>query len=236
MKQNFPKFMHRLNGKTTLERIVETVESLGSLVTKPIVVVSNQNRHYVKQILGRRVKIVTAAARGTGYCTLRAQAASSSRAQDIMPLNGDHPFVRAKTLQQLIKKHRQGQSYLTLLTLRVPNYRGLFSGFRSFGRIVRHNGRVKEIVEWKEAPLSVRKIREVNPTFMVIQAAWAWRQLKNLPVHPNGEYYLTDLLKIAAQEEHGLDALISKDVVSCLSYNTPEDLERLADFAKRRGI
>lgn len=236
MKQNFPKFMHRLNGKTTLERIVETIESLGSLFTKPIVVVSKQNQHYVKQTLGRRVKIVTAAARGTGYAVLRAKATSSIQAQDIMPLNGDHPFVRAKTLKRLIDKHRQSKSHLTLLTLKVPSYRGLYNGFRSFGRIVRQGGQVSEIVEWKEAPPKIRKIREVNPTFMVIQTVWAWRQLARLPIHPNGEYYLTDLLKVAAKEKRGLNALVSKDVVSCLSYNTPEDLKRLAVFARRRKI
>ena len=182
MKRKFPKFMHRLNGQTTLERIVATVESLGSLVTKPIVVVSRQNRHYVKQTLGRRVKIVTAAAKGTGYAVQRAQSALSDRAQDIMPLNGDHPFVRLAMLKQLIHKHQQGQSHLTLLTLKVPHYRGIYQGFRSFGRIVRQGGQVKEIVEWKEAPPKVRQIREVNPTFMVIQSGWARRQLNRLPI------------------------------------------------------
>jgi bifunctional UDP-N-acetylglucosamine pyrophosphorylase/glucosamine-1-phosphate N-acetyltransferase len=108
-------------------------------------------------------------------------------------LYGDVPLTRPETLQEMTLIAREGA--IALLTVRLANPAG-------YGRIVRNaRGQVERIVEHKDASPEELAIDEVNTGILCLPAAklagWLAR-LKN--DNAQGEYYLTDVIGMAAAE------------------------------------
>lgn len=139
---------------------------------------------------------------GTGHAARMAQSAfSDSAAETILVTYGDTPLTRAETLRRLLEEHERVGATLTFLT-------GETSEPNDYGRVLRDAmGRVLGIVEAKHATPEQAAIREVNSGVYAFDAAWLWERLKRLEVHPNGEYYLTDLVDIAVAEGQPIAAL-----------------------------
>jgi bifunctional UDP-N-acetylglucosamine pyrophosphorylase/glucosamine-1-phosphate N-acetyltransferase len=117
----------------------------------------------------------------------------------VIVLYGDVPLVAVQTIRALA--HAAERSGLALVTTAVPDSTG-------YGRILRepptdaqNPGRVVGIVEEKDASPSQRAITEINTGLLAAQA----RRLKRWLGHvkndnAKGEYYLTDVVGIAARE------------------------------------
>jgi bifunctional UDP-N-acetylglucosamine pyrophosphorylase / glucosamine-1-phosphate N-acetyltransferase len=122
-------------------------------------------------------------------------AATAATAPDtILVLYGDTPLIRAETLRDLLARHAQSGATLTFLT-------GIADGPTDYGRVIRDSaGRVRGIVEQRHATPEELRIREVNSGIYCFDAAWLWSWLDHLEPHPNGEYYLTDLVDLAVRE------------------------------------
>ncbi|MGZ3600175.1 MAG: bifunctional UDP-N-acetylglucosamine diphosphorylase/glucosamine-1-phosphate N-acetyltransferase GlmU [Ktedonobacterales bacterium] len=138
---------------------------------------------------------------GTGHAVARAQSAlrgesaSVNDAPDaILVLYGDTPLIRAETLRDLLATHAQSGATLTFLT-------GIADAPTDYGRVIRDSaGQVRGIVEQRHATPEELRIREVNSGIYCFDAAWLWSRLDHLEPHPNGEYYLTDLVDLAVRE------------------------------------
>jgi len=235
MRQKFLKALHVLNGKTTLERLLDTVESFNHDMVRSIVVVSPENKQTISKLLKNRAKVIVAQPKGTAFAVKVAEKYAGN-AKYILPLYGDHPFIQKKTLQKLMTKHIESHARLTLQTVTVPHFRGWYSGFKSFGRIIRRKGKIKEIRERTETTIKDKKIKELNIGLIMATAPWLWRQLEQLKPHENGEYYLTDILRMAVISGNGVNDLKSKDVLPAYSYNSPEDLEILKKIAHKKNL
>ena len=72
---------------------------------------------------------------------------------------------------------------------------------QGFGRIVRNEqGEIQAIVEEADCTPEQRQIQELNPGIYCFDAAWLRANLDKITLSPKGEYYLTDLVAIAAAE------------------------------------
>lgn len=137
---------------------------------------------------------------GTGHAVRVAQEAAT-RAQQGQPTPetilvsyGDTPLVRPETLRRLLDEHQRAGATLTFLT-------GMTDEPNDYGRVTRDaEGRVSGIVEVKHATPAELAIQEVNSGIYAFQADWLWSRLGALAPHPNGEYYLTDLVEVAVRE------------------------------------
>lgn len=227
------KPLYEIKGKSTLERILDTLDALGPDLSKPILVVRPDTKKVYQEKFGKRARIITAAAKGTGYA-VRAAQKTAGKAKYILPLYGDHPFIQASTLSKLIRFHRGHGEVLTMMTVEIPHFSGIYAGCRSFGRIIRNaRKQVSEIREAHECNPAQLRIREVNPALYLMSAPWVWRALRRIPQHPNGEYFLPDVLQVAASQKKAFRVLKTKDALSAMGYNTPEDLERLVAYAQK---
>lgn len=120
--------------------------------------------------------------------------ASGHAPQTILVTYGDTPLVRAETLRHLLVEHERAGATLTFLT-------GHTSEPNDYGRVLRDAaGRVRGIVEVKHATPNELALREVNSGIYAFDADWLWSRLDQLQPHPNGEYYLTDLVDVAVRE------------------------------------
>ncbi len=106
-------------------------------------------------------------------------------------LNGDSPLIRPESLKAGFEKFSKGKLDGLIFTAVLENPTG-------YGRIVRDpQGRVKRIVEEKDASEGERTIKEVNGGFYVFKTDLlleALRELKPSPI--TGEVYLTDVVEI----------------------------------------
>jgi len=198
MKSDLPKVLHRLCGRPMVSYVVEIARDLTG--TRPLVVVG-YGADLVRQALGDEADTVLQEPQlGTGHAVMQAQHALLGRADTVLVLYGDVPFIRVETLHAMLDHHAREQATLTLLTFRPPDP-------LRFGRIVRDgDGHVQAIVEFKEATPEQLAIREVNSGIQCLQANWLWTHLPHLPIK-HGERYLTDLVEMAVAEGRTVTAL-----------------------------
>ena len=193
MKSEKPKVLHQIVGKPMVQYAIDAATSIGS--RRPIVVIG-YGAEQVQNTIGDRVDyVLQVPQRGTGHALLQARDKLDPTCATVLVLYGDTPFLSAETMQRLLEAHREVNAVLSLVTF-TPNDPALY------GRIIRDGeGRLLDIVEYKEATAEQRAIREVNSGIFCYQTAWLLEHLDQLqPRAGHGEYYLTDLVSIAAKE------------------------------------
>jgi bifunctional UDP-N-acetylglucosamine pyrophosphorylase/glucosamine-1-phosphate N-acetyltransferase len=127
---------------------------------------------------------------GTGHALAQALPHLNPKVPTLV-LYGDVPLTRAQTLQDLCRVAGKG---VALLTIELDDPHG-------YGRIVRSRGKIKRIVEEKDASRAERALREINTGIMVLPTARlkAWLAgLKNR--NAQQEYYLTDVVAAAVAD------------------------------------
>jgi bifunctional UDP-N-acetylglucosamine pyrophosphorylase/glucosamine-1-phosphate N-acetyltransferase len=150
----------------------------------------------------------------------------------VVVLSGDVPLIQPDTLQALIAASGGGK--LALLTITFDDPTG-------YGRVVRDaSGAVRAIVEQKDANEDERRIREVYSGILAAPArqlkAWLGR-LDNR--NAQGEYYLTDVVKLAVADGLPVVALPTADAAQVAGVNSPlqlAELERAYQFRVARGL
>ncbi len=193
MKSEKPKILHPIAGKPMVQYALEAARTIGSL--RPIVVIG-YGADQVQATIGDQVDYLLQAPQlGTGHAVMQAHDKVDPDSEAIVVLYGDTPFIGAETLQRLLDAHHSASAVLSLITFTPADP-------ELYGRIVRDaDGRVVDIVEYKEATPEQRAIREVNSGIFCYQTVWLLSHLDHLQPRPgHGEYYLTDLVGIAAQE------------------------------------
>jgi bifunctional UDP-N-acetylglucosamine pyrophosphorylase/glucosamine-1-phosphate N-acetyltransferase len=170
--------------------------------TRPLVVVGHRTE-LVRQTLGDASEpVVQEPQLGTGHAVMQAQTVLEGKADIVLVLYGDTPFITVETLHAMLERHEQENACATLLTFRPPDPLRL-------GRIVRDDaGHIRAIVEFKEATPDQLAIREVNSGILCFRADWLWSHIASLPVK-HGERYLTDLVEMAAAQDGAVAALES---------------------------
>ena len=188
MKSDLPKVLHRLCGRPMLAYVVDAARELTG--TRPLVIVGHR-AELVRQALGDSAdSVVQEPQLGTGHAVMQAQAALEGKADTVLVLYGDTPFITVETLRAMLDHHTREQATATILTFRPLDPLRL-------GRIVRDDAsHVRAIVEFKEATPEQLIIREVNSGILCFRADWLWSHLASLSVK-HGERYLTDLVEVA---------------------------------------
>jgi len=112
-------------------------------------------------------------------------------------LYGDMPLLRDATLRALRDAHARAPYPLTLLSAITPDPFG-------YGRVLRDaSGRVTGVKEQKELAPGEEDVDEINVGVYCADLAWLRRAVRALPAHPDGEYYLPDLVSIALSTDAG---------------------------------
>jgi bifunctional UDP-N-acetylglucosamine pyrophosphorylase/glucosamine-1-phosphate N-acetyltransferase len=235
MKSALPKVLQTLAGKPLLQYVLNTALGLQGKTTKtgPIVVVGH-GASDVKKFLqvaseqdpsfSKVSTILQAEQKGTGHALLQALPQLDLK-EPTLVLYGDVPLTSIKTLSALARLAdgvRGQDSALALLTQHLSNPTG-------YGRIVRDtDGLVKAIIEEKDAAPEQKRIQEINTGIMVLPTNSLKKWLKALSAsNAQGEYYLTDLIKMAFEQGEKVEAVPVSNILEGLQPNTKEELEVL---------
>ena len=206
-----PKVLVPLKGEPVLYHILRSVRQAG-IDPKPIVVVG-ENKPLIEAALTEGGFTAEYAVQegqlGTGHA-VRAAEAMAHDAESVLVLYGDHPFVSPTTIRNIVNLHESEKATLTLATLVVPDFEGWRVSFADFGRIIRSaDGAIERIVEKKDGTPEELAVRELNPAFFCFNGLWLWQSLAKLKnMNAQGEYYLTDLVKMAMEGGVKINSLL----------------------------
>jgi bifunctional UDP-N-acetylglucosamine pyrophosphorylase/glucosamine-1-phosphate N-acetyltransferase len=223
MRSRQPKVLHPLCGRPLLAYALRTAR----LLADRIVLVVGPHGDGVRAAAGDGVVIVEQRERlGTGHAVLQTRAACGEGTLLVLP--GDTPLLSSETLERLVTHHRDSPAVATVLTAVVDRPHG-------YGRILRQGGRVKRIVEDRDATDDQKKITEINTSVYCFDAKRLWKALAQVkPDNDQGEYYLTDVIGILAKAGGRIEALAAPDPSEALGINDRKQLATVAAIQRQR--
>jgi bifunctional UDP-N-acetylglucosamine pyrophosphorylase/glucosamine-1-phosphate N-acetyltransferase len=163
---------------------------------------------------------------GTGHAVQQAMPQVPDGAQ-VLVLYGDVPLIRTETLRKLLDT----DSRIAVLVAELDDPSG-------YGRVVRDSeGHVRAIVEHKDADDDERRIRIVNTGILAAEATALKGWLQRLSNDNfQGEYYLTDVFKMAADEYSAAEMVRVDEPVETEGANDPWQLAQLERAYQRRLV
>ena len=201
--------------------IIRTIELLKNLEINSIIVVVGFAKKSVIELLGKNVLFAEQKKRlGTGHAVSVALKKIPAGTENVLVLNGDDSaFYSNAIIKKLIDKHFSSNSSFTFLTIEKDDPHGL-------GRVVRDKqGKVIAVVEEKDANLSQRKIKEVNPACYIFRLWFLKKYLPKVKKSPiTGEYYLTSLIDIGIKNKEKIETLRAGKLV-WRGVNTQDELK-----------
>lgn len=221
-----PKPLHSLLGKPLIEYVLEASESLSE---KPPVMVVGHGADLIKDSLGERVRFVEQAKLlGTGHAVQQAEELLSGYSDLVLILYGDMPLIRQSTLKSIIEIQGSHDGPMTILTVESADPRG-------FGRINRDSaGNIQAIVEEADASPEELMITELNAGIYCFRSDWLWPSLNKLGISSNGEYYLTDLVSLAARDGLSIKSVLAGDPEEFIGINTRVHLAESSQILRKR--
>jgi bifunctional UDP-N-acetylglucosamine pyrophosphorylase/glucosamine-1-phosphate N-acetyltransferase len=228
MKSDMPKVLHPLCGKPMIWHVLRALKSAAT--EKPVVIVG-YGADQVKAYLGDSAECVLQEPQlGTGHAVMQAESLLRDRTDYVIVAYADMPLLRGEAFNRLIETQRHNSGPLTLVTAIADDPRG-------FGRILRKpDGTVEAIVEELDATHEQRRIKELNVGAYCFKAEWLWDALHHIRQNPKkGEYYLTDMVELAAKDGLPVQAVIQHNLAEIIGINTRVHLSE-AEAAMRVRI
>ena len=224
MHSNKPKVLHEIGGKPILAHVIACANALNP---QKIIVVYGFGGEIVREAFVHEaiIWVNQAEQHGTGHAVQQALPHLDDNANTLILL-GDVPLVDVEACKKLIE---QAQNKLAILSFNKPDPTG-------YGRIVRGDANnVTAIVEHKDATEAQRKISEVNTGIMAMPSVqlknWLSRLSNN---NAQGEYYLTDIVEFAVQDDIEVVAEITPDEWSVTGINSKTDLSLIERVYQNR--
>ncbi len=164
--------------------------------------------------------------RGTGDAVAQAKEALQGFTGPVLILYGDVPLLTRATLEKLLAAYHSGGGSLALLSIHLTDPTG-------YGRLLRDEGKLTEIVEQKDATPTQLAINEVNAGIYVAEAKFLFDAVSQLkPQNAQGELYLTDIVKAAARL--GTVAVVSASAEETSGINDKAQLAAAAQVMRER--
>ncbi len=189
MKSTKPKVLHKISGYEMLYHIIKESKK----ITDDITVILYYEADLIKKEMGKYFSDINYAIQdvenypGTGG-TLRN---INPKYNKLLVLNGDMPLLEAKDM--LVFTKTEQSVIMSFFICRNPE---------GYGRVIMNSeNEVKEIVEDKDATKEQKSVKTVNAGVYLFSVDFL---KKNLPKISNNnaqkEYYITDLIKIANEQ------------------------------------
>lgn len=234
MKSDVPKVMHKIAGREMINLVLDEAKKLNP--KEIAIVVSEDIAKYQDYISSTHkelaIKFVLQNQRkGTAHAALVGLSAlqdlSQKRSEKILILYGDTPLICEKTLREMIEKIDDKNAVCVL---------GFETEFENqYGRlVVDENNNLTQIVEFKDADESQKEISLCNSGVIAVFGEKIDELLKQINNKNNaGEYYLTDIVKIARQKN--LDCTFVKtNEEEVLGVNSRLELARVEDIKQNQ--
>jgi bifunctional UDP-N-acetylglucosamine pyrophosphorylase/glucosamine-1-phosphate N-acetyltransferase len=222
MNSRLPKVLQPLGGRPLLGHVLDAASSLSPAAVH---VVIGHGSESVRDLFPEADFVEQSEQLGTGHAVLQALPDVPDE-HTVLVLYGDVPLITPRTLGRLVES---GQQALAVLTTELEDPTG-------YGRILRDAaGAVMQIVEHRDARPEQLAIREINTGLLAAPAdrlrAWL-EKVDNDNVQ--GEYYLTDVIGLAAAEGYPVRAVRSPDAREVHGINDRRQLAEAEAILRSR--
>jgi len=232
MNTSLPKVLHTLMGRPLLDHVLDTAFSLDP---GKVIIIAGYAADSVRSSVGNRsgdLEIVIQEPQlGTGHAVAQCLDILSGFNGTIVVLSGDVPGLKPDTLRQLIQARMEKGASLSVLTGNLEDPTG-------YGRIVRSpEGDILEIREHKDLSKGQESITEVNLGVYAFDSAFLVRELPGIGSdNAQGEYYLTDLVEVAAGSDSGVVSHTAANHKEALGINTLGELGKMEMAMNRKHM
>lgn len=229
MKSGHPKALSQVLFKPMLQWVLDSVRDAG---IGRVCVVTGFCHEEVEGFLAEHDPMAATAyqseRKGTGHAVMTAAGFLRNCGGDVLVLNGDAPFIDAEMIREAHREHRERGNSVTVVSAALDDPTG-------YGRVVRDEEThlVSGIVEQKDADGSVLAVREVN------SGAYWFRTEDLLGIlskignrNKQGEYYLTDAVRLLIAEGKKADAYVTGNANAVLGANDCLQLGELNAVAR----
>ena len=197
MKSEKPKVVHEVLYKPMINHVVDELKALG--VDETIVVVGH-GAEQVEAIVEGVTFVHQKEQLGTGHAVLQAKDILGDKEGLTLVLNGDAPLIRKETLQGFIDYHQEHQNQATIMSADCDTS-------THYGRVIKEDGQVKGIVEFKDLLYCQRDITEMNTGEYCFDNQALFNALSKVTnQNAQNEYYVTDVIGIMDGQGLRVDA------------------------------
>ena len=232
MKSATPKVLQQLAHQGLVQHVLDTAAQLQA---RKVVVITGHGAEQVEAALAtagdaqpKREFVRQMPQLGTGHAVQQAVPVLDDDGIVVI-LSGDVPLTQADTIQALVQQ--SGGDKLALLTLRMENPFG-------YGRVMRDAyDNVERIVEQKDGTPDELAVKEIYSGIMAAPARLLKQWLGRIDNdNAQNEYYLTDVVKLAAADGVPVLAHVISDAVQVAGVNSPLQLAELErEYQKRQA-
>ena len=219
MHTNLPKVMQPLAGRPMIDHVITTASTL----TNKISTIIGYKKDVLNEHLSANFKnvetFVQPELNGTAGAVKAAQK-NIMDDEDVLILYGDVPLISHESLKNVLNDNHDA----VILTMIPKDPFG-------YGRVIKDDsGLATEIIEEKDANAEQKKINEVFTGIMIIKGEMLLSSLDK--VNNNnaaGEYYLTDIIKIASKKGVKINPIVVEET-EVLGANTKSELHEIENI------
>ena len=223
MKSDRSKLIHTIIDRPMLAYIIDALRAVS---VQRIVVIVGYQAESIKEAFPDVEFALQEPQLGTGHAVMQATQLKDEDG-DTLIINGDGPCIQPETLEKLFQTNQDAS--LTLLT-------SVLDDGAHYGRIVRdENGHVQAIVEAKDCTEEQKQICEINAGMYCFKNRDLFDNLDKLTTNnAQNEYYLTDLVKILANQGKVVKGLIVEDRDEVMGINDCVELHKAYEWMRNR--
>ena len=222
MKSKLPKVLHKISGYEMLYYIIKESKKISDDITvilyhRSDLIIKEMNKYFddINYII-QDVKNFP----GTGGAIREV----NPKHKKLLVLNGDMPLLEAKDM--LLFMQEKADIVMSSFTCKDPS---------GYGRVIMDDkNRVEKIVEDKDATSEQKKIHDVNAGVYLFNVSFLKNNLKKISNNnKQKEYYITDLVKIANEQNITVKAIkIDEEVF--MGVNSKYHLAIAEEFMQKR--
>ncbi len=227
MKSKKVKVLHDLMGKPMVKWVIDLAKSISS---KSIILVYGEKGEKLKDKFPGIKYAFQKEPNGTGAAVGIALNKIKDKKGNLIVLSGDIPLLSKKSVKNLINYHKKDGYHVTIMTFYPDDPSG-------YGRVIREEDEITEIVEERDATKSQKKIKEVNGGVYVFSLKHLRSALKKVkPNNAQGEYYLTDVIALIRKDGGKIGGFKNKNALELKGVNSRKDLSEISNILRKKKI
>ena len=190
MVSSLPKVLHKLSGKTLLQRVIDSCHELKP--DKIFIIVGHKSKEVEDSVIkNKKIHfILQNEQKGTGHAIQVLCQQVKKQEGKLLVLNGDVPLIKAETLKKLINFHDSKNADVSLITTKKTNPHG-------YGRVFTKENSIERIVEEKDCDNNQRLNILINAGIYCFSWISLSRIINTLKSNnKQKEIYLTDAVTL----------------------------------------
>ena len=226
MKSPLPKVLHPVAGVPMIKKVIDAAKGAGATEIRVVV---GYGEALVRKVVEPMGAVCYPQQNQWGTADAVKAADPGSLTGNVLILSGDMPMIEASDLEKIISEFNATKSAVSVVSAVVKNPGGL-------GRIVRHKGDLRAIVEVSDASAEALKIKEVNTGIYMLEAETMNAYLPKIENHnAKKEFYFTDIISLCQESGEKVTAIITRPIVG-FGVNDQAELARATRllFARKR--